>query len=177
MGSKKSCTPSSFRLLTVISHLYIQVKNCNSLRELTTCESIQQMWRTIQGEYQIRLKADAQPVLQASMRVPKATRKKIKTDLKRMVNLDIIVRVDGLTLWISSIVTIIKPRKDRVQICLDPKGLNDAIERERYPLKIIEEAIARMPNVKVLNTPHANSTGLPKTSIAYISITIWAIHI
>lgn len=135
------------------------------------------MWRTIQGEYQIRLKADAQPVIQAPRRVPEATPKKIKTDLKKMVNLDVIVRVNGLKLWISTTVTIIKPRKDWVAICLDPKGLNDAIERERYPLKTIEEAVARMPNVKVLNTPHANFIWLPKPSIAYISINTWAILI
>ena len=37
----------------------------------------------------------------------------------------------------------------KVRICLDPKDLNNAIQREHYPMQTIDEVISRTPNAKV----------------------------
>ena len=38
-----------------------------------------------------------------------------------------------------------------LRLCLDPKDLNKAIERENYPLPTIEEVATRMVGAKVLS--------------------------
>ena len=52
------------------------------------------------------------------------------------------------TPWISSMVAV--PKSDgRLRICLDPKDLNQAIQREYYPLPTIEEIATRLYGAKV----------------------------
>lgn len=111
----------------------------------------------LDGEHHIRVSPQAQPVIHAPRRVPEALRGKIKTELERMENLKVIEKVEEPSQWVSSMVTVVKPGKDKVRICLDPKDLNNAIEREHYPMKTIEEVVARMPNAKVFSTLDANS--------------------
>lgn len=52
------------------------------------------------------------------------------------------------TPWISSMVVVPK-KKGKHRICLDPKDLNNAIQRENYPLPTIEEIAARLHGAKV----------------------------
>ncbi|CAC5373518.1 unnamed protein product [Mytilus coruscus] len=56
---------------------------------------------------------------------------------------EIIVKQTEPTLWVNSMVTVIKP-KNKVRICLDPINLNKGIRRAHYPLKTIEEVIAKI---------------------------------
>ena len=44
-----------------------------------------------------------------------------------------------------------------VRVCIDPKDLNNAILREHYPMKTVEEIVAEMPNAKVFSTLDATS--------------------
>lgn len=53
--------------------------------------------------------------------------------------------------WVSSMVTVVKPGKDKYSICLDPKHLYEAITHEPYLMKTTEEIVARKPNAKVFN--------------------------
>ena len=88
------------------------------------------------GEHHIKLKPDAQPVVHPPRKVPVAMRQKVHQELDRMEKLGVIVKVEEPSPWVSSMVTVVKPEKDKVRICLDPKHLNDAIQREQYPMKI-----------------------------------------
>ena len=47
-------------------------------------------------------------------------------------------------------VTVIKPN-NKVRICMDPRGLNKAIQRYYFQLKTIEEVIADMPQAQVFS--------------------------
>jgi len=72
-------------------------------------------------------------VQHAPRRVPVAVRDKLKTTLDKMVTANIIVPVTEPTQWISSMVVV--PKKNgTLCICLDPKDLNAAIQRDQYPL-------------------------------------------
>lgn len=52
------------------------------------------------------------------------------------------------TPWITSMVVV--PKKNgKHRICLDPKDLNNAIQRENYPLPTIEEIATRLHGAKV----------------------------
>ena len=47
--------------------------------------------------------------------------------------------------------------KVNVRICIDPKDLNNVIQREHYPMKTVEEIVAEMPNAKIFSTLDAIS--------------------
>ena len=53
-------------------------------------------------------------------------------------------------------VVVAKKNSDKVRICLDPKHLNDAICRSHYPMKTVEEVVAKMPAAKFFSTLDAN---------------------
>lgn len=76
-------------------------------------------------------------------------RAKVQTELERLEKCDIIEKVTGPTDWVSSMVTVIKGEK--VLICIDPKDLNQAIKREHFPIKTVEEVMARMPKAAVFS--------------------------
>ena len=45
-------------------------------------------------------------------------------------------------------VEVVKPNR-QLRICLDPRDLNKAIQREKYPLPTIEEVVTRLHGAKV----------------------------
>ena len=57
--------------------------------------------------------------------------------------------------WVSSMVTVVKNGK--VRICIDPKDLNKAVRRENFPIPIVEEVVASMPDAKVFSVIDAKS--------------------
>lgn len=73
-------------------------------------------------------------------------------ELEQMENLGVIERVVEPRAWVNSMVTIWKPEKKKVRICIDPKDLNAEIERERYPMTTIEEVVTSMTGAKVFTT-------------------------
>ena len=65
-----------------------------------------------------------------------------------MIKAHIITPVTDPTPWISSMVVISK-KNGALRICLDPKELNKAIQREHYPLPTIEDVATHLYGVKV----------------------------
>ena len=100
------------------------------------------------GEHHIRLDNTVDPVQHAPRRVPVALRAKVKEALEDLVKQEVIAPVTSPTAWISSMVTI--PTKNgKLRICLDPKDLNRAVQREHYPLPTIEDVATRLHGAKV----------------------------
>ena len=85
------------------------------------------------GEYTIRVKPDAVPVVNPPRRLPVSLRNVVKIELDVMVDKEIIAPVTEPTPWVSSMV-IAQKKDGKVRICLDPKHLNKAIMRSHYPL-------------------------------------------
>ncbi|KAK2185169.1 hypothetical protein NP493_244g02014 [Ridgeia piscesae] len=56
------------------------------------------------GEYHIALKQDAEPVLHPPRRVPESMKDAVKKELKRMIEIDVIEKVDQPTDWVNSVV-------------------------------------------------------------------------
>ena len=100
------------------------------------------------GSYHIRLDATQQPVQHAPRRVPVALREKVKQELEKLNEEDIITPVTEPTKWISSMVEVVKPN-GKIRICLDPRDLNQAVQREHYPLPTIEDISTRLEGAKV----------------------------
>lgn len=73
-----------------------------------------------------------------------------------MERLNVIERIHEPTDWVNSMVTVVKPN-GKLRICIDPRDLNKAIKREHYPMRTIEEIVARIPNAKVFSVLDASS--------------------
>ena len=107
------------------------------------------------GTHQIKVDASATPVVHPPRRVPVALREKVKAELDRMEELNVVVKQTEPTDWVNSMVTVIKP--DKVRICIDPKDLNTAIQREHYPMKTVEDVSANMAGARVFSKLDATS--------------------
>ncbi|XP_052768253.1 uncharacterized protein K02A2.6-like [Mya arenaria] len=107
-------------------------------------------------EVKIEIDKNAKPVVHPPRKVPIMLKDKVKAELLKMERLGVIVRQKEPTPWLNSMVTVTKPDKS-VRICIDPKDLNNAIQREHYPMKTIEEVVAEMPEAKVFSTIDATS--------------------
>ncbi len=88
------------------------------------------------------------PVQHAPRCVQVALRGKLRESLDEMVQEQILVPVTEPTPWISSMVIVTK-KNGKLRICLDPKDLNKAIQREHYPLPTIEDVATRLHGAKV----------------------------
>ena len=102
----------------------------------------------LEGEYHIKVDPSVNPVQHPPRRVPVAVREQLKSELERLTERDIIAPVTAPTPWVSSLVVV--PKKNgKLRLCLDPKDLNLAIQREHYPLPTIEDVATRLNGAKV----------------------------
>ena len=91
------------------------------------------------GEYQMVLDESARPVQHPPCRVPVAIREHLRETLEDLEKREIIACMTTPTPWISLMVVV--PKKNgKLRICLDPMGLNRALQRENYPMPTIEES-------------------------------------
>ena len=72
----------------------------------------------------------------------------LKQHLDKLQEDGIIEKVDLPTDWISAIVVAKKSNGD-IHLCLDPKPLNKALKRCKYPLPVIEEVLPELGKAKV----------------------------
>ena len=80
-------------------------------------------------EVKLHVNPNVTPVQQPIRRIPYHTRKKVTIELQRLLDLDIIERVNGPTSWINPVVVVPK-NNDRIRLCLDMRRANEAIIRE-----------------------------------------------
>ena len=108
------------------------------------------------GKHHIKIDSSVEPVVHPPRRVPIALREKIKAELDRMEDIGVIVKQNQPTPWVNSMVTVLKPN-GKLRICIDPRDLNKAIQREHYPLKTIEDVVQGIPEAKVFSKLDATS--------------------
>jgi hypothetical protein len=107
------------------------------------------------GVVQIKVDPNAKPVVHAPRKIPVALRKKVKAELSKMEKEGVIAKQTEPTDWVNSMVVVETPNK--LRICIDPRDLNQAIKREHYPMKTIEEVVQNMPDAKVFTKLDATS--------------------
>ena len=74
-------------------------------------------------------------------RVPVGMKPELKKKLAKLVDMNVITPVDEVTDWISSMVVV--GCNNKLRIRLDPKDLNRAIKRPKYPIPNIEYNITK----------------------------------
>ena len=97
--------------------------------------------------YSIKLAAGHTPVVNPVRKVPFLKKKVMKEELQRTEGLGVISKVEEPTEFVNSLVLTSKSNGE-LRCCLDPKGLNKAIERERFHIKTRQEICAELSGAK-----------------------------
>lgn len=79
-------------------------------------------------------------------RIAHALKDKVKSELNKMVEMNIIEPVQEPSPAVSPLVIVNKG--DKMRICMDPSELNKNIKRRHYPLKTVEEIAANVNGAK-----------------------------
>lgn len=85
----------------------------------------------------LKLKENAIPVANQNRRIPFKLKNKLRNKLNEMEALGIISRVHEQREWINSIVVVEKG--DKIRICIDPKHLNQSLNKFHFPIPSLEE--------------------------------------
>ncbi len=112
--------------------------------------------RITKVRHRIITKTDYRPVIHPPRRVPAAMREKVRSELERMEQMGVIERMRKPTNWVNSMVVVVKPNGN-LRICLDPRDLNQAIQREHHPMPTIEDVLTRIPKAKIFSVLDATS--------------------
>ena len=106
--------------------------------------------------YHIRLKEQYRPVQHPPRSVPIARQTTYKTELERLTKEGIITEVKEHTEWVNSIVPVMKPNGS-LRLCLDPKDLNKAIERNQWYSRITDDILPELAKSKFKTLKDATS--------------------
>ena len=113
-----------------------------------------------QGEpYKFHLKPEHKPARHTPKKAPIHLEDAFKVEIKSFVELGILEEVKEHTDWINSYVIVEKESgnhhspdhtiKRKLRICLDPKDLNEALERELYHTHSVNEITAKLQGMTV----------------------------
>ena len=108
------------------------------------------------GPYHIRLKEQYRLVQHPPRSVPVAMQDVYKAELERLTKEGIITKVKEHTEWINSIVPVMKPNGS-LRLCLDPKDLNKAIERNQWYSRTIDDILPELAKAKYKTLKDATS--------------------
>ena len=104
---------------------------------------------TLEGEAHLTVDSAVPPVVLPARNVPLALRSKVKKELKRLLGLGVISRVDEPTSWVSQLVVVEKKNTDQVRLCIDPRPLNKALRREHHHLSTFEEIVPELSGAQI----------------------------
>jgi len=79
----------------------------------------------------------------------------LKAHIEELEKMQVLEKVTELTDWISSEVVVRKGNK--LRLCIDPKDLNKALKRSRYPMPMIEEILPELSKAKVFSVADARN--------------------
>ena len=108
------------------------------------------------GPYHIKLKDSYKLVQHPPRSVPLGMQSAYKAELDRLVKESIITEVHNHTEWINSIVPVVK-EDSSLRLCLDPKGLNKAIERSQWHAKTLDDILPELVQSKYFTIKDATS--------------------
>lgn len=108
------------------------------------------------GVYHIVIDSSVKPVVCAPRKVPFSMRDRLLAELNKMIDLGVIRKVSHPTPWVNALV--IAAKKDNgLRICLDPRPLNNAIQRAHFQLPTITDLSTRLRGSCFFSVLDANS--------------------
>ena len=129
--------------------------------ETTYADIFQGLGKFPGDPYKLRLKPDAVPAKHRPRKVPVHLQDAFHEEVERLVKIDVLEKVTEPTEWVNSFVIVEKvidssnahsPNhviKKSIRLCIDLKDLNEALEREPYYSRSIDELISMFAGAKV----------------------------
>ena len=102
---------------------------------------------TLPGRQHLKIDSSTTPVVMPDRRVPIAVKAKLKTELDSMVDRGIVTPVTEPTPWVSQLVVANKPN-GKIRVCIDPKYLNKALQREHHTMSILDDVLHELSSSK-----------------------------
>ena len=109
--------------------------------------------------YKFHLKPDYKPAWHAPRKVPVHLETAFNEEIESLVKQGILEEVKEHTDWVNSYVIVEKDTgnhhspnhtvKKKLRICLDPRDLNEALEREPYHTRSVDEITAKLQGMTV----------------------------
>lgn len=96
----------------------------------------------------IRVNPHIKPVFQPLRRVPIHMEVAVDRKIEELLRRDIIEPKIGPTSWVSPLVVVGKASGEP-RLCLDLRRVNEAVIRERFPMPVVEEYLARIGRGKI----------------------------
>ena len=129
------------------------------------------------GEHSFTLDPTVKPVVHPQRRIPIALSDKVNRKLDEMEAQEVIQKETGPTEWVNSMVVVEKPGGQDIRICLDPKNLNQAIQREHYPMKTLEDVKHKLAGARLFSKLDAKGTLRGKFSCHMFQHAVWQVQI
>ncbi|XP_064629350.1 uncharacterized protein K02A2.6-like [Lineus longissimus] len=107
--------------------------------------------------YHIELKDSATPTIHPPRAVGIHLQDGFKSELERMESLDVLAKVEEPTEWVNSFVIVDKGHGKGLRICLDPRDLNEAIKREHYYTRTIDDIAPKLAGATHFSVVDARS--------------------
>ena len=112
--------------------------------------------------YKFRLKSDAVPAKHKPRTVPLSRQAALHAEVQNLIDQDVLEPSTDHTEWVNSFVIVEKKvvmdtsnshspnhsQTKKIRLCLDPRDLNEALEREPYYSRSVDELIAKFNGAK-----------------------------
>ena len=159
------CKPGEPLALGKVKHLHNGRTSVNRL-PLTKQDILSQYSSCFEGigcfpgdPYKFHLKSEHKPTRHAPRKVPIHLEAAFKGEIESLVKLRILEGVKEHTDWVNSYVIVEKDTgshhspnhtiKKKLRMCLDPRDLNEALEREPYHTCSVDEITAKLQGMTV----------------------------
>ena len=101
----------------------------------------------MEGTCKIHLRQNYVPSVYPARKVPQSQKQKLKKELDRLVQTEVLVKAERPTDLVLPLVIVEKPNGD-LRLCLDPMDLNEYIRREHYHLPHRSEILSEMADAR-----------------------------
>ncbi|XP_045458516.1 uncharacterized protein K02A2.6-like [Melitaea cinxia] len=139
----KSC-----EMLGLVKRIYsIEISNYDDVFKGLGC---------LPGKYHIVVNKSMAPVICASRKIPHSLRDRLKVELEKMEELNVIRKVTHPTQWVHPLVLVAK-KNNGIRICLDPRELNKAVQRSHFQLPTVSELASRLHGARFFSVLDATA--------------------
>ena len=129
--------------------------------------------------YKFHLKPDHKPAQHAPRKVPVHLETAFKEQIESLVKQGILKEVKEHTDWVNSYVIVEKDTgnhhspnhtvKKKLRICLDPRDLNKALERESYHTRYVDEITAKLQGMTVFTIANFKTQSAKEFTAKFLS--------
>ena len=100
--------------------------------------------------HRIKVREDVQPVQQKLRRLPLSVKQAVSVELERLLEMDVIERIDASP-WVSPIV-VTRRKNGAVRMCVDLREPNKAVVMDSHPLPHMDDLFSEMRGATVFST-------------------------